>query len=377
VLGRGRDGADRTVWFVDPGGEGEAVLGTGLHMDGARFLAASAVAGAAAVTRRVGSATELLLVREGGGVQRLARINAGLDLVQPVPDAQFQYTLQDPEGKKPGRVIDGCLSLPPDYEPGKRYPVILDIYPVGLPGRCRHVQDMPRPEALPSDPWTSRGFIYFRPAMPLDLARTDAAPIGGLPSLAEQAATALIDQGYAEPDRIALFGASQGAVAALYTAARSDRFAAVIAINGWTDYLSHYFGARGIATYLHLDQDGGDNRWRYECMGEGVDNNCPFGFGKTPFDDPAAYASVSPVVLARDIDIPVLLVHSDMDYIAMGQFDEMFGALYRAGKEARYVRYWGEGHGPSSPANIRDLWDRMDCFLAEAGVVSSSEDADL
>jgi len=60
----------------------------------------------------------------------------------------------------------------------------------------------------------------------------------------------------------------------------------------------------------------------------------------------------------------------------MAQYDEMFGALYRAGKDARYVRYWGEGHGPSSPANIRDLWMRIDAFLAESGVAVSQAEPD-
>jgi len=73
----------------------------------------------------------------------------------------------------------------------------------------------------------------------------------------------------------------------------------------------------------------------------------------------------------------VLLVHSDWDYIDMAQYDEMFGALYRAGKEARYVRYWGEGHGPSSPANLRDLWQQIDTFLLENGfVLADCEDQD-
>ena len=37
----------------------------------------------------------------------------------------------------------------------------------------------------------------------------------------------------------------------------------------------------------------------------------------------------------------------------------MFSGLYRLGKTARFVRYWGEGHVPASPANIRDMWNRI------------------
>jgi len=99
-----------------------------------------------------------------------------------------------------------------------------------------------------------------------------------------------------------------------------------------------------------------------------------FGIGRTPFDDPIVYLNNSPVFLARQIEAPVMLVHSDMDASSMSQFDEMYGALLRAGKDARYVRYWGEGHGPQSPANIHDLWTRFDAFLAETGVAPTAEE---
>lgn len=75
----------------------------------------------------------------------------------------------------------------------------------------------------------------------------------------------------------------------------------------------------------------------------------------TPFEDLDVYVRNSPVLLASRITTPVMLVHSDMDDFPLSQFDALYGALSRAGKDARYVRYWGEGHSPSSPANIRDL----------------------
>jgi dipeptidyl aminopeptidase/acylaminoacyl peptidase len=41
----------------------------------------------------------------------------------------------------------------------------------------------------------------------------------------------------------------------------------------------------------------------------------------------------------------------------------MFTALYRQNKPAAFVRYWGEGHGIESPANIRDMWVRVFAWL--------------
>lgn len=46
---------------------------------------------------------------------------------------------------------------------------------------------------------------------------------------------------------------------------------------------------------------------------------------------------------------PVMLIHSDTDRFGLHEFDQLFGALFRLGKEARYLRYWGEGHGVAAP----------------------------
>ena len=56
---------------------------------------------------------------------------------------------------------------------------------------------------------------------------------------------------------------------------------------------------------------------------------------------------------------PVLIVQGDMDYVALQQGEELFSALYRQGKRARFVRYWGEGHVFQSPANIEHMWNEV------------------
>jgi dipeptidyl aminopeptidase/acylaminoacyl peptidase len=76
------------------------------------------------------------------------------------------------------------------------------------------------------------------------------------------------------------------------------------------------------------------------------------------------YASNSPVLLADRIQAPVLLIQGDQDPIPLSQGEEMFSALYRQGKDAEEVTYWGEGHIISSPGNVRDLYARAFGFLA-------------
>ncbi|WP_300381133.1 prolyl oligopeptidase family serine peptidase [Henriciella sp.] len=365
---------DGAIVHVNFDGTDNAVALQPVGIAGARVLAASRAAGAMVATLKEGAATRLLLIRGHGRVEELARINEHLNGINHPVDRPVSYTLEDPSGEQPARSMQGCLLLPPGYESGKRYPVLVEVYPTGTGGRCKTLEDAARAGAVLDDLWSARGFIYFRPALPLDLASTPEGSLAGYGNLLDQAIGALVEQGYADPGRIALYGFSQGGIASLVAATQSDRLAAVISVNGWADYFSHYFGARGLMRYFHLDQNGGDNRWRYECAMEGPSHYCPFGFGESALENPAAYARTSPVANAADITAPVLLVHSDFDYFDMAQYDEMFGALYRAGKEARYVRYWGEGHGPSSPDNIRDFWRRIDGFLEESGIFTPDED---
>lgn len=371
LIGRASDSTEQEVVFLSGGQTGSLTL-----PEESQVLTASGAAGAALVSVREGRGVSLHLVRDGEAPQTLARLNTHLDEVSPPVTLPITYSLTDPEGVLAARQVEACLTLPPDYQPGRRYPVVIEVYPVGTGGGCQTFPDVPRPLPDVKDLWASLGAIHVRPPLPLDFARTADGPMAGTPALLDQTAEVLIDLGYADPGRIALYGFSQGALPALYSAARSDRFAAVIAMNGWADLLSHYFGGRGIAATFHLGADGGDNRWRYDCEGEGAQHNCPFGFPASPFGAAAAgYALESPVTMATDITAPVLLIHSDMDYFSGSQFDEMFGALQRVGREARYVRYWGEGHGPSSPANIRDLWARFEAFLNEAGFELGAEQA--
>lgn len=354
---------DIEVFIAD--GSSRSALQTG--RPGGRVLAASMAAGALLATFRQGASTRLDLIRPGDRPETLVRINPHLDKVQRPQALQVSYTLHG-AGPAEERSVSACLLLPPDFDPARRYPLAMEIYPAGSGGDCRTLTDQPAIAPLAGDLWAARGFIYVRPALPLDLARTPDDPLGHLGALVDQTILALAAEGHADPARIVIFGFSQGGAASLVAASQARRPAAVISLNGWADYFSHYFGARGLMRYFHLDQNGGDNRWRYECTGNGPEHGCPFGFGRTALTDPGLYARASPVARAADITAPVMLVHSDFDYFDMAQYDEMFGALYRAGKEARYVRYWGEGHGPSSPANIKDLWRRIDAFLEEHGI---------
>lgn len=293
----------------------------------------------------------------------IARLNTHLADVDLGTWKVSSYEVKDPEEKRPAQTIESCVLLPPGFTPAAPPPLIVEVYPDVGPS-CKNGKakiEYPDPESPYL--WAGRGFAYARLTTPRALIRTADGPIAGMPYVVEAGVNALVAQGFVDPKRVALYGYSQGGISSLYVAAHSKLFKAVIAMNSWADLFSDYFGPNGIYSTVYSEYFG--DFARYDSVA-GSD----FGIGKTPFEDPAFYYRNSPVFLAPRIDAPVLLIHSDMDGFSMYQFDEMYGALLRSGKDARYVRYWGEGHGPSSPANIRDMWERIDAFLGENGVVA-------
>ncbi len=48
-----------------------------------------------------------------------------------------------------------------------------------------------------------------------------------------------------------------------------------------------------------------------------------------------------------------------MDEFDNDSYREFFSSLYIQKKDARLLIYRGEGHSPSSPANIRDMWKNI------------------
>jgi dipeptidyl aminopeptidase/acylaminoacyl peptidase len=66
----------------------------------------------------------------------------------------------------------------------------------------------------------------------------------------------------------------------------------------------------------------------------------------------------SPLARADHIQTPILLIDSDLEDDP-GEYEAMFTALNRLHRRAKLITYWGEGHGASSPANIRHAWESI------------------
>jgi dipeptidyl aminopeptidase/acylaminoacyl peptidase len=59
------------------------------------------------------------------------------------------------------------------------------------------------------------------------------------------------------------------------------------------------------------------------------------------------------------VSAPVLLIHLDMDGFDVTDYTAFLTSLYIYKKDARLLIYQGEGHAPSSPANLRHMWKNI------------------
>ena len=87
--------------------------------------------------------------------------------------------------------------------------------------------------------------------------------------------------------------------------------------------------------------------------------------GNPPWKDLGRYLRNSPINYVERVETPLMIIQGDLDYIGIEQGEEFFTALYRQNKRARFVRYLGEDHSIKSPANIRDMWQRICAWFDE------------
>ncbi len=256
------------------------------------------------------------------------------------------------------------LFLPPDRPETAKLPLIVipypgDVYdrdtpPPADPGALIPVTDIPL--------LAGHGYAVLVPSIPLDSANPD--PADAMTRSIDGAVAAAIATGRVDANRVALWGHSFGGYAALAVATRSNRYRAIIASAADANLMTGY-GSLDASIKVAMDA-GMDLPLSY-----GWSESGQGGIGAPLWAAPDLYRRNSPLFSAPRIRTPLLLIQGDMDYVPVTQSEQMFAALYRLGRDATLLRYWGEGHVPVSPANIRDLYLRVFGWL-DARLAGSS-----
>lgn len=207
---------------------------------------------------------------------------------------------------------------------------------------------------------TGQGFAVLIPSLPSDPG-AGGPGVGLARRLLDIVDVAAAGAGAGEPgfdpSRLALWGFSFGGYGALAVATETSRFRAVIAQAPITDLFSKHGDTAPLS--LAWPEAGLSQAWT-----AGWTEDLQGDMRAPPWRAPERYLRNSPALRADRIESPVLLLHGDLDTIPIGQSEEMFTALFRQGKDARFVAYLGESHVFASPGNIRHAYAEALAWLA-------------
>jgi len=134
------------------------------------------------------------------------------------------------------------------------------------------------------------------------------------------AVDALVAEGVADPDQLAVSGYSYGGYAACLLPTMTDRFSAAVA-GGCVSDLQSMAGTSDVGHFLQ----------HYEL--------------EPPWDSSARYEKRSPIARGSTVSTPTLLLHGEADRrCPIGQAEQWFATLRGRGVPTRLVRYPGASH---------------------------------
>jgi dipeptidyl aminopeptidase/acylaminoacyl peptidase len=238
-----------------------------------------------------------------------------------------------------GVPLQGVLIKPGNYEPGRRYPVIVYFYE--LFSQRLHEFNEVVVNHRPCFPfYASHGYAVFLPDVRFEVGLPGPSEVRCLVPGAQK----LVDMGVADPARIGLHGHSWSGYGTAYVVTQTDYFACAIAGAAVGNMTSAYSGIRY--------ESGVARQMQYEKQQSRI--------GGSLWEKPWLYWESSPVFFADRIRTPLLLMHGDEDgAVPWTQSIELYLAMRRLGKDCVFLQYRGEPHHPQKYANKLDYSIKM------------------
>lgn len=243
-----------------------------------------------------------------------------------------------------GKPLEGVLYVPEDFDPAKKYPMIVSFYEKNSASLFSHRIPEPHRSTVDYHFYTSNGYLIFNP----DIVYEDGYPGLSAYNCIMPGITALVQQGFVDKDRIAAQGHSWGGYQVAYLATRTNLFACIESGAPVVNMHSAYGGIRW---------GSGKNRsFQYEHQQSRI--------GGTLWEKPLQYVENSPLYYMDKVKTPILIMHNDQDgHVPWYQGIEYFVALKRLRKPVWMLNYTGEVHWPQRYANKVDFQKRMFGFF--------------
>jgi dipeptidyl aminopeptidase/acylaminoacyl peptidase len=238
---------------------------------------------------------------------------------------------------KDGAQIEGILIKPADFDPSKKYPLLVVIHggPTGVdrpalgPDRTYPLENFAAKGAVILRPNYRGSAGYgekFRSLNVRNLGLGDAEDV-------LSGVDAVIAKGYIDKDRVGSMGWSQGGYISAFLTTYTTRFKAISVGAGISDWMTYY-----VNTDIH-----------------------PFTrnyLKATPWEDPEIYRKTSPITYINQAKTPTLIQHGELDKrVPIPNGYELYQGLKDRGVPAKMIVYKGFGHGINKPKQQRAVME--------------------
>lgn len=270
----------------------------------------------------------------GGAKQQLSHVNADIELPEMGKTEVITWKSKD------GMEIEGLVTYPVGYEPGKKYPLILQIH--GGPAGVFTKGFTGNPSIYMTQYFAEQGFIVIRPnprgstgygkdfrfANFMDWGYGDYEDV-------MSGVDKLIEQGAADADRMCVMGWSYGGYLTSFLVTRTDRFKAASMGAGLPNLIS-MVTTTDISDYLvgHM----GDEYW----------------------NDYETYEKHSAIYRIKNVSTPTQIIHGANDLrVPFTQGQEFYESLKRRGVQTEMLVLPRTPHGPREPKLLMEVSPRI------------------
>jgi dienelactone hydrolase len=244
-----------------------------------------------------------------------------------------------------GVQLGAILVKPENFDPSKKYPMIVYIYERLSNNLHRFsAPSVNRGQVINPIWYASNGYLVLMP----DICYKIGYPGQSALQCVLPAIQAVVDKGYVDEKAIGINGQSWGGYQIAYMVTQTNRFKAAVAGAAVTNMTSAYNGIRW--------GSGMARQFQYERTQSRI--------GDSLWAAPMKYLENSPVFWADRVKTPVMMINNDQDdAVPWYQGIEFYLSLRRLGKEVYMLNYNGERHNLAQTANARDFALRMHQFF--------------
>jgi dipeptidyl aminopeptidase/acylaminoacyl peptidase len=237
-----------------------------------------------------------------------------------------------------GTEIEAFVIKPPGFEESSRYPTLLSLH--GGP-----VEQFDFRFTFEEQLMAANGYVVVMPNPRGSSGYGQAFSLGIWQSWGEKdtedvlaGIDYVIQRGYADPERLGVFGWSYGGILTNYVITKTDRFKGAVTGASETLYIANY---------------GHDQYQRWWELELGL-----------PWENRELWERISPFNNVEKIVTPTLIMGGEIDWnVPINNSELLYQALRRLGRTTQLVVYPDEYHEISRPIFIKDVYQRhLDWF---------------